>query len=334
MIKTQLKSRVHLRAFERLQKIHLLIADGNYPNTQRLAEGLGVNARTIKRDITALRDRFNAPLDFDRFQNGFYYTHRNWQLPLLPLTDEELFAFFLNVLLLEGQARVFREPQLQKAMAKIAVRLPEEIFVQLSFLLDNLSVESIPHATRSAIVLEKLASAASARRTVEFDYYSQHRGETKHRQADPLLLHNFEGDWYLVAFDHLRGKPIDFHTARISNLQETDSFFKPPRKWNKAEYLKPGFSMYRGGRLTEVSILFDAYQAQWITEKSLVHQTETRERLPDGSLRLKFKIGANGLEGVARYCLKYAGNCRVEAPKKLRRMMREKLEKALAAHID
>jgi predicted DNA-binding transcriptional regulator YafY len=92
--------------------------------------------------------------------------------------------------------------------------------------------------------------------------------------------------------------------------------------------------MYRGGRLTEVSILFDAYQAQWISEKSFVHSTETREQLADGSLRLKFKIGANGLEGVARYCLKYAGNCQVETPKKLRQIMREKLEKCLSMHVD
>ncbi len=68
MTNTKPKSRVHLRAFERLQKIHLLIADGSYPNTQRLAEVLDVNARTVKRDIAALRDRFNAPLDFDRNQ--------------------------------------------------------------------------------------------------------------------------------------------------------------------------------------------------------------------------------------------------------------------------
>ncbi len=149
-----------------------------------------------------------------------------------------------------------------------------------------------------------------------------------------MLLHNFEGDWYLVAFDHLRGKVIDFHTARISNLRETNSFFKPPRKWNKDEYLKPGFSMYRGGRLTEVSILFDAYQAQWISEKSFVHSTETREQLADGSLRLKFQISERGLEAVARYCLKYAGNCRVETPKKLRQIMREKLEKCLYMHVD
>ncbi len=92
--------------------------------------------------------------------------------------------------------------------------------------------------------------------------------------------------------------------------------------------------MYRGGRLTEVSILFDAYQAQWISEKSFIHPSETREPQPDGSLRLKFEIGERGLEAVARFCLKYAGNCRVETPQKLRRIMREKLEKCLSMHVD
>jgi len=90
--------------------------------------------------------------------------------------------------------------------------------------------------------------------------------------------------------------------------------------------------MMRGGRLTNVSICFDSYQAQWIRERSCFHPDEKREDLPDGGLRLSFKIGEKGLDAVARFCLMYSGHCRIEKPKRLREIVIEKLRSALTMH--
>jgi hypothetical protein len=90
--------------------------------------------------------------------------------------------------------------------------------------------------------------------------------------------------------------------------------------------------MTRGGRLTTVSIVFDAYQARWIRERQTFHVDEQREDLPNGGLRLSFPVGRNGLEAVARFCLAYAGHCRAEKPAALRQLIRERLQRALAQH--
>lgn len=90
--------------------------------------------------------------------------------------------------------------------------------------------------------------------------------------------------------------------------------------------------MMRGGKLVTVEIHFDVYQSQWIRERQHFHPDERREDLPDGSLRLLFKIGEKGLEAVARFCLTYAGHCRAEKPKKLKEIVREKLLKGLNLH--
>lgn len=146
------------------------------------------------------------------------------------------------------------------------------------------------------------------------------------------LLHNFAGDWYAVSFDRYRQEMRDFHVGRVSNLRETSEYFDLQKNWNPNGYLQRGFYMPRGGRLTTVEIVFDDYQAQWIRERQCFHPEETREELPDGSLRLTFKIGEQGLEAVARFCLTYAGHCRAEKPAKLREIIKEKLKKALFQH--
>jgi predicted DNA-binding transcriptional regulator YafY len=169
-------------------------------------------------------------------------------------------------------------------------------------------------------------------RTLLVTYYSQHRNALTERQIDVLHLHNFAGDWYAIAFDHQSREVRDFHIGRIRQTRETENFFTPPLGWSAAAHLRRGFFMTRGGRMTTVSLVFDAYQARWIRERQTFHVDEQREDLPDGSLRLSFPVGHNGLEAVARFCLTYAGHCRVEKPRALRQLVRTRLQQALAQH--
>jgi predicted DNA-binding transcriptional regulator YafY len=132
----------------------------------------------------------------------------------------------------------------------------------------------------------------------------------------------------------MRGEVRDFHAGRIRHLSLTTKFFDPPVGWNADDYRRRGFYMMRGGRTTTVQIVFDSYQARWMKERIAFHPDERREDLPDGSLRLTFPVGRNGLDAVARFCLADAGHCRAECPAALRKLLRERLSKALKDHSD
>ncbi|MGB7070351.1 MAG: WYL domain-containing transcriptional regulator [Pyrinomonadaceae bacterium] len=321
--------RLHLRSFSRLVKLHNRIASGQLPNVKTLSTLLEVTERTVKRDIAALKDRFHAPVGYDKRQKGYFYTHKNWELPLAPLDDSEIFAFFMTIFLVQATGNVYHGKKLERAISKIASRLPEEIYVNFSFLMENISIQPISGAVINAETLEILANCASERRTVGFDYFSPNTGKSTNRKADILLLHNHEGDWYAIAFDHRRRATRNFRVDRISSLVETHDHFTPPKKWNRTDYLKAGFGMYHGGKLTEVEIHFDPHQAQWIRERQGFHPHEVREELPDGSLKLTFEVGSTALEAVARSCMKYAGGCVAKRPQELREIIREKLKRSL-----
>lgn len=325
--------RVYLRAFYRLYEIDRHISGGNFPGVSQLAESLGVNERTIKRDLAVMRDSFNAPIIYDRKKGGFRYAKLGWTLPLTRLSEGDLLAFFIaeNTLRLTGHTP--EALQLKHSLAKIASLLPEEISINLATLGENIRFQNLPFVSVEPKILQTLAHFAIFQQSAEFDYYSPHSQKHTHRIADVYLLHNFAGDWYAVSFDHKSQDFRDFHVGRISNLKETANYFERQKGWNAEDYLKKGFFMMRGGRLTTVEILFDAYQAQWIRERATFHPEEQRADLPDGSLRLSFKIGEKGLEAVARFCLTYAGNCRAEKPKKLREIVRKKLQQSLKDYL-
>ncbi len=329
----QNRIKVYHQAFSRLNKIHKEIAAGEYPSAQLLADLCDVNIRTIRRDLDVLRYDLNAPLKNDRRKKGYFYTDSAWSLPLHKLTEGDLLAFFIaeNALRLTGHTP--EAAQLKKSLSKLASLLPETVSINLATLNENISFQNPAFEMSPPETFLKLAEASSSQTTVEFDYYSPHSEKSSSRNVDIYQLHNFGGDWYAISFDHQSGQMRDFHVGRITNLKLTTSGFDIDKSlFKKDDYLRTGFNMMRGGKITTVEILFDPYQAQWIRKRNPFHPDENREELADGSLRLSFQIGENGLEAVARFCLQYAGNCIAEKPVRLKEIIRAKLQKAMEMH--
>lgn len=61
-------------AVERIIWLHKRIKDGYYPNAVRLSERFGISHRQAQRDCDYLRRKLNAPVEFDRSRQGYYYT--------------------------------------------------------------------------------------------------------------------------------------------------------------------------------------------------------------------------------------------------------------------
>ena len=68
------------REIERIVYIHEQIAAGKYPNTTKLAENLQCSTSTISRDLEFLKDRCDAPYEYDNQKHGFFYTDPDFQL--------------------------------------------------------------------------------------------------------------------------------------------------------------------------------------------------------------------------------------------------------------
>jgi predicted DNA-binding transcriptional regulator YafY len=279
-----------------------------------------------------MRDQLGAPLVFDRAHNGWRYREPGWALPPVEFNEGELLAFFTAAEVLRATGHAPEAILLRAALSKLAAFLPPEININAAMLGEALTFQPLPHVMVEPATLQTLARAAAERRTISLDYHSQHRNKQTQREADVLLLHNFAGDWYAIAYDHLRHEMRDFHAGRIRRLTLTTKYFEPPAGWNADDYLRRGFFMKRGGRITTVSIVFDSYQARWMKERIAFHPDERREDLLDGSLRLTFPVGRDGLDAVARFCLAYAGHCRAERPAALRKLIRDRLTKALEDH--
>jgi proteasome accessory factor B len=115
----------------RIFEIHSAITAGTHPNTATLASRFEVHRRTISRDIEYMRDQLRAPIEYNPARRGFYYTEPNYSLPIIQMTEGEVFALFLAEKVLQQYRGTPYEGLLKSAFAKLVRNLPDEISVDL-----------------------------------------------------------------------------------------------------------------------------------------------------------------------------------------------------------
>jgi len=82
-------------AIERMQRIHRLIENKEYPNCRKMAREFEMSVRTLKRDIDFMKTRLNLPIGFDGQHNGYYYTKPVPQFPQMPMSEADIFTMFV-----------------------------------------------------------------------------------------------------------------------------------------------------------------------------------------------------------------------------------------------
>src|SRR5512134_26921 len=97
-----------MERLERFYKIDQLLKDQKAVPFAKLRASLGVSAATLKRDLEYMRERFNAPIEYDREANGYRFgaprSGPRYELPGLWFNSGEAYALLtMQTLLAELQ---------------------------------------------------------------------------------------------------------------------------------------------------------------------------------------------------------------------------------------
>ena len=80
----------------RVMTIDQAVRSGTWPNARTLAESLEVDPRTVRRDITYMRDQLGAPLEYVASRNGYRYSELTFRITTVRLTVSEFDATHYN----------------------------------------------------------------------------------------------------------------------------------------------------------------------------------------------------------------------------------------------
>lgn len=307
----RLSSRPPLR---RIMRIDQAVRAGGWPNASTLADEFEVDAKTVRRDITYMRDQLKAPLEYDPARFGYYYRDPTFRLPYFQLTEGELVALLLAERVLRQYRGTPFEADLRRAFDKVAAMLPDDVPVRLDTAADCLTVLPAVETAYDPGAFDALARATVGRRRVEMVYWTAGRNVTTRRAFDPYTLMLRDEGWYAVGRCNHRDEVLVFALQRVRSIRETGETFDRPADFRVEDYMGGSFRTVRGDGRYRVALRFTPEFAGRIAEK--VWQTsQTIETMPDGGLLLRFEV--NDLREVVRFVMYWGHHCRVLEPESL-----------------
>src|SRR3954468_10318147 len=178
-----------------------------------LAASLGVDVRTLRRDVAALRT-LGIPVEGERGRGGSYRLRPGYRVPPLMFTTGEAVAVALGLM---AARRLGLEAD--GALAKVRRVLPDRVRAGVESLEGMLGfTDSVEAAPPDGETLLTLADAAARGRRV-LAAYTDSAGVESARELSPLAVVAHGGRWYVPAHDHERGELRALRADRVGSVR-------------------------------------------------------------------------------------------------------------------
>jgi predicted DNA-binding transcriptional regulator YafY len=290
-----------------------------------LAERLGTTSRTVRRDITRLRD-LGYPVHAAPGVAGGYRLGAGTSLPPLLLDDEEAVAVALSLRSAATQSVAGVGEASVRALAKIDQVLPSRLRERAAAIGQMTVPLAGPGPTVTADTLTAIAQACRIRQRLAFSYRN-HDGEMTGRLVEPHRLVQAGYRWYLVARDVERSDWRTFRADRIDAPRVTGVRFVLPDPPDAAA-------------LVARSVTTAPYRYQ---VRLLVHgpAEEVARQVPptvgvidpDGPGRCMLTTGSDSLEAIAFHAIRLGFPVTVLDPAELTDCMRDLAERLTKAAV-
>jgi predicted DNA-binding transcriptional regulator YafY len=319
---------------ERFYKIHQLLAARGAVTLRDFLEELGVSRATFKRDLEYMRDRLNAPIEWDREKHGYRFAggaadaQSRYQLPGLWFNPSEVRALLTMQHLLADLQPGLLEPQVKPLRTRLRALLgsgehtAEEIERRIRLIHLGARRIALPH-------FELVANAVLNRQRLHIAYVSRSSNERTERDISPQRLVHYRENWYCDAWCHLREDVRSFSVDAIQSGQLLDKRAKNVPESELDEVLASGYGIFSGRKTTWAKLRFTPERARWVSAEQWHPQQKGRFE-PDGSYVLELPFSDH--RELAMDILRHGPHVEVLEPATLREAVKGQLAAALARY--
>jgi len=297
-----------------------------------LMQALEVSRATLKRDLDYMRDRFNAPIEYDRAARGYRFGARRagprYELPGLWFSADEAHA-----LLTMRQLLVELEPGLLGPQI-------EPMLLRLRAILGS-GEHSWSEVERRIRILQPgrrggrgaqfgvVATALLRRRRLRVRHYHRARDRETEREVSPQRLVYYRDNWYLDAWCHLRNDLRSFAVDAIRAAVLLEPRAKEVARAALDDYLTSGYGIFAGRTVEWARLRFSAAAARWAAAQTWHPQQRARAEA-DGRWVLELPYADD--RELTMDILRYGADVEVLGPRALRRRVAETLAQAAARY--
>jgi predicted DNA-binding transcriptional regulator YafY len=315
----------------RVYKIEMLIRNRGHVSFQAMLDELEVSPATLKRDLDYLKDQLGAPIEYDRFLNGYKFGQefrgQKHELPGLWFSERELYSLLMaHQLLSELDSEGVISRHLQPLLERIHQMLGTGE-ADAKALLKRVKIIGSAKRPVSSQFFELIGEALLKRKRIHMRYLTRGRGEVGERDISPQRLVHYRNTWYVDAWCHTRERLLRFALDAIEGAEALETKAREvPLKQVEAE-MDGGYGIYAGSKAQWAMLVFSPGAAQWVSREEW-HPQQKTSWLDDGRFEMRLPY-VNETELVMDV-LRHGGNVSVKAPKALVTAVNDQLRAALA----
>ena len=205
---------------------------------REISDRLEIDARTVRRYITALQD-MGIPVEGQRGVGGGYRVRPGFRLPPLMLSGDEAVVVVLGLLAARRQGLESSEGSVEGALAKIHRVLPDLLRRRVEALETTLGFTTAERTGAPVDSEVALLAAEAIRRGRRLAFsYRAFTGEETARDVSPHGLVVHSGRWYLAAYDHDRADRRTFRVDRMAKVALADGpWLRPPKGFDAVAHV-------------------------------------------------------------------------------------------------
>ncbi len=319
--------------FDRIFALHQLFINSHQPvSRQKIEQVLECSRATAKRIIENMRDYLNAPIEYNRSRNGYYYDSNSqygkmYELPGVWFNASELLALLsVQQLLSDVQPGL-----LERQLAPLKDRIDQLLSAQ------HTGGEEISQRIRilraaarpSGAFFQTVASALSQRRRLQIEYFKRNDAQTSERHISPQRMVHYRDNWYLDAWCHLRNglRTFALDAIRSAIITEKKATDIPGEQLDK--YFYSAYGIFSGSADKLAVLRFLPQRARWVAQEQW-HPKQQSCWLEDG--RYELRLPYYQPHELIMDILKYGPDVEVAGPESLRAAVRRRLEEATAVY--
>jgi predicted DNA-binding transcriptional regulator YafY len=315
----------------RILMIDEAIRSGSFPTITKLANKAEVTNRTIERDIEYLRDRYEAPLEYDNQKHGYYYSEPNFFIKSVIMTEGELFSIALFDQVLGQYRNTPIETALRRIFKKIVQSMPDNVTINSSLLSPHISIISDHHGPIDQKVFENIFKALKTRQSVTFDYRPLQKTTYMSRNVDPYHAICQRANWYFIGYCHDKKGLRTFSFSRVKNVKLTKNNFNIPKSFKPEENFDKGMGVFGSSKAPYTVELLIANEIGTYALERQWHDTQEVEQREDGSVYVKFTT--TQIPEVLRMVLGQGHTVKVLNPPELVEKVKDEVKKVRKMYV-
>ncbi len=313
--------------FDRIFRLHGLLGSRRMPISMKdIMERLECSRSTANRAIETLRDNLNAPLEYSREANGYFYNQNSvaapYELPGLWFSSEELHGLLICQRILQDISPGILCRQIEALQKRIDAMLSRE-HSPLPVVSDKIHFAASGRRLHDDSQFKRIAAGLFGNRRLHIRYRARgQNGKTSEREVSGQKLIFYRDNWYLLAHCHKRRALRMFSVDSVASVRVLDRDAQQIPEDRLQEFIHASYGIFSGKADYTAILEFTADRANWVADEHW-HAGQHGVRLENGNYRLS--VPFSDPRELIMDILRYGPDVKVIDPPFLKEAVKERI---------